>query len=171
MGFCKSILLFERSAKRSLQFSYFCPIRNPGGIRFGSAEIYEVLELCFSAKTALKSTDIVLDSLVVGQTIQGGADERVILFLQLPEGITLAETLIKRVKDEIRKRRSPRHVPARIIQVLKVPHTLNGKKVEVPVKKLISGAKKESLNASTLRNSDCLEEYERIGILLRAEVV
>lgn len=87
--------------------------RNPGGIRFGSAEIYQVLDLCFSP--AATTPDLVIaDALVVGQPINDGSDERVILFLQLLEGRTLHDNLIKRVKYEIRTRRSPRHVPARV---------------------------------------------------------
>lgn len=91
--------------------------RNPGGIRFGSAEIYQILDLCFSPAAALersKPDEIIVDSLVVGQMINKGTDERVILFLQLPFDISLEESLVKRVKEEIRKRRSPRHVPVKV---------------------------------------------------------
>lgn len=87
--------------------------RNPGGIRFGSAEIYQVLDLCFSP-TATTPDFVIADALVVGQPINEGSDERVILFLQLPEGRVLHDDLIKRVKTEIRNRRSPRHVPVRV---------------------------------------------------------
>lgn len=88
-------------------------IRNPRGIRFGSAEIYQVLDLCFSP-IATSPELVISDALVIGQPIDDGSDERVILFLQLPEGRTLHEDLIKQVKHEIRARRSPRHVPARV---------------------------------------------------------
>ncbi|KAF8329778.1 uncharacterized protein EI90DRAFT_3061952 [Cantharellus anzutake] len=145
-------------------------VLNPGGIRFGSAEIYQVLESCFSPLTAKSPDEIILDSLVVAQPVRGGADERVILFLQLAEGQNLSENLLNRVKTEIRIRRSPRHVPARILQVHDIPHTLNGKKVEVPVKKLIRGAPITSLNLNTLRNPESLEEYVKLGDQLRKEV-
>ncbi|KDQ16356.1 hypothetical protein BOTBODRAFT_31043 [Botryobasidium botryosum FD-172 SS1] len=149
-------------------------VLNPGGIRFGSAEIYEVLDLCFSSSTASPNAALpshtIVDALVVGQSIQGGLDERVILFVRLPDGEVLGEELQSKIRAEIRARRSPRHVPAKIIQISGVPHTLNGKRVEVPVKKIINGAKKESLNAATLQNPEVLAEYERIGAELRADV-
>lgn len=89
-------------------------VLNPGGIRFGSSEIYEVLDQSFSSS----AQPIIVDSLVVGQTIQGGADERVILFLKLADGETLSDDLRKRVKDEIRKKRSPRHCPEKVRRLI-----------------------------------------------------
>ncbi|GAB1520069.1 hypothetical protein RhiTH_003142 [Rhizoctonia solani] len=86
-------------------------VLNPGGIRFGSSEIYEVLDRSFSAG----AQPLILDSLVVGQSIQGGADERVILFVKLPEGETLSDDLRKRIREEIRKKRSPRHCPEKVL--------------------------------------------------------
>lgn len=100
-----------------------------------------------------------LDSLAVGQKIDGGVDERVVLFVKLQEGQTLSKELEQRIKNEIRSKRSPRHVPARVssplqtaamyckglrfipddpqvIQVPDIPYTLNGKRVEVLVKKV-----------------------------------
>ena len=85
--------------------------RNPGGIRFGTAEIYEVLDLCFSSRNAEHA---VLDCLAVGQKTDGGSDERVVLFIKLPPGQDLSPTFEARIKSEIRSRRSPRHVPARV---------------------------------------------------------
>ncbi|KAG8888435.1 hypothetical protein FRB98_007647 [Tulasnella sp. 332] len=137
-------------------------VLNPGGIRFGSSEIYDVIDSCFSAS----HTHRILDSLVVGQTTQGGADERVVLFVQLPEGVRLDDPLAKAIKTQIRARRTARHVPERIVQVSDVPYTLNGKKVEVPI---LNGASIESLNVATLRNPECLAEYGRIGQELRTE--
>ncbi|KAG9104469.1 hypothetical protein FRC06_002125 [Ceratobasidium sp. 370] len=140
-------------------------VLNPGGIRFGSSEIYEVLDQTFSSS----AQPIILDSLVVGQSIQGGADERVILFVKLADGETLTDELRKRIKNEIRKRRSPRHCPEKILQIQgEIPHTLNGKRVEVPVKKIINGAPKSTINLSTLRNPRCLDEYVEYGQQLRA---
>jgi len=85
--------------------------RNPGGIRFGSSELYDVLDLCFSGPTAEQN---IVDSLAVGQKIDGGIDERVILFVKLPEGQSLSADLEQKIKAEIRTRRSPRHVPAQV---------------------------------------------------------
>ncbi|KAF8759986.1 AMP-binding enzyme [Rhizoctonia solani] len=142
-------------------------VLNPGGIRFGSSEIYEVLDRSFSAG----AQPLILDSLVVGQSIQGGADERVILFVKLPEGETLSDDLRKRIREEIRKKRSPRHCPEKILQVHgEIPHTLNGKRVEVPVKRIINGALKSTINPATLRNPECLDEFVKYGQELRAEV-
>lgn len=86
---------------------------NPGGIRFGSAELYDVIELCF-APTNTHAAHTIVDCLAVGQSIAQGSDERVILFVKLLEGQTLTEELEKKIKSEIRARRSARHVPARV---------------------------------------------------------
>jgi acetoacetyl-CoA synthetase len=105
------------------------------------------------------SSQAIIDCLAVGQIIEGGVDERVILFVKLEEGESLSSDLETRLKREVRARRSPRHVPSRvsfgrptcqpgrthcllplataqIIQVADIPYTLNGKRVEVPVKKV-----------------------------------
>jgi len=88
--------------------------RNPGGVRFGSAEIYDVIELCFSPSVMANLAHVIVDCLVVGQSIDRGADERVILFVQLTEGATLSIDLEKKIKAEVRMRRTPRHVPAMV---------------------------------------------------------
>jgi hypothetical protein len=85
--------------------------RNPGGIRFGSSELYDVVGSCFSGNFAEQT---IVDCLAVGQKIDGGADERVILFVKLSEGQSLSLGLEQKIKTEIRTRRSPRHVPARV---------------------------------------------------------
>lgn len=69
------------------------------------------MDLCFSDSSA---EDIIVDCLAVGQQIDGGTDERVVLFVKLPEGRKLSDALQQRIKAEIRARRSPRHVPARV---------------------------------------------------------
>ncbi|KAI0081811.1 acetoacetate-CoA ligase [Panus rudis PR-1116 ss-1] len=143
-------------------------VLNPGGVRFGSAEIYDVIDTCF-APNATHFQHTIVDCLAVGQSIAQGTDERVILFVKLLEGEKLSAELETRIKGEIRARRSARHVPAKIIQVEDIPYTLNGKRVEVPVKKIINGAPIGSVNPATLRNPECLVEYERIGKELRAE--
>lgn len=143
-------------------------VLNPGGVRFGSAELYDVIDMHFSAN-ATHASHTIVDCLAVGQSIAGGTDERVILFIKLLEGEKVSEELEKRIRSEIRNKRSARHVPAKIIQVQDIPYTLNGKRVEVPVKKIINGAPISTVNPATLRNPECLEEYERIGRELRAE--
>lgn len=122
---------------------------NPGGVRIGTAEIYNVVE----------NLEEVADSVIIGQQWQG--DERVVLFVKLNAGCTLDETLIGKIKSSIRSNCSPRHVPAIIKQVSDVPYTLNGKKVEVAVKKIIHG--EDVLNRDALRNPESLDQF--VGIL------
>ena len=96
-----------------LTYTVRAHVRNPGGVRFGSAEIYDVIEHCFSP-AATHAGHTIVDCLVVGQSIAGGTDERVILFVKLLEGQVLTAELEKRIKAEVRTRRSARHVPAKI---------------------------------------------------------
>ncbi|KAJ7047363.1 acetoacetyl-CoA synthetase [Mycena alexandri] len=138
-------------------------VLNPGGVRFGSSELYDVIDSAFC------STGKILDCLAVGQTIGGGSDERVVLFVKLPDTQELSDTLVQQIKDVVRQKRSPRHVPARIIQVREIPYTLNGKRVEVLVKKIINGAPLSIVNPATLSNAECLVFYHDIGVKLRAE--
>ncbi|KAJ7180097.1 acetoacetyl-CoA synthetase [Mycena crocata] len=137
-------------------------VLNPGGVRFGSSELYDVIDSAFC------STGNILDCLAIGQTI-GESDERVILFVKLGDGQNLSSSLERQIKDEVRIRRSPRHVPAQIIQVKDIPYTLNGKRVEVLVKKIINGAPLSIVNPSTLANPECLPFYHDIGIELRSK--
>jgi acetoacetyl-CoA synthetase len=122
---------------------------NPGGVRIGTAEIYSVVE----------NLEEVADSVIVGQQWHG--DERVILFVQLYPGHELDEALTGKIKKAIRSGCSPRHVPAVIKQVSAVPYTLNGKKVEVAVKKIIHG--EDVLNRDALKNPESLDQF--VGIL------
>lgn len=146
-------------------------VLNPGGIRFGSAEIYDVIDVCFSEGTpGLAREMIVVDALCVGQKIGvEQADERVLLFVKLMDGVTLGPELISAIAREVRNRRSPRHVPAKCIQVEDVPYTLNGKKVEVPVRKIINGAPLSAINSATLRNPECLQAYVELASRLGVE--
>ncbi len=121
---------------------------NPGGVRIGTAEIYSIVE----------NMDEIDDSVIVGQQWHG--DERVVLFVKLKPGIILDESLIKKISTNIRSGCSPRHVPAMIKAVNDIPYTLNGKKVEVAVKKIIHG--EEVQNRDALRNPECLEEFRGI---------
>ena len=121
---------------------------NPGGVRIGTADIYRVVE----------GLEEVADSLAVGQKWKG--DERVILFVKLKEGYELTDELKNKIKKAIRENLSPRHVPAKIIKVSDIPYTINMKKVEIAVKKIIHGQK--VLNTDALANPQCLEEYKNI---------
>jgi acetoacetyl-CoA synthetase len=121
---------------------------NPGGVRIGTSEIYSILALMPE----------IVDSVVIGQNWKN--DVRVILFVQLPEDETLSETLRQKIRENIRTLASPRHVPAKIIAVPGIPYTLNMKKVEMAVKKVIEG--KPVLNKDALSNPDILDVYASI---------
>jgi acetoacetyl-CoA synthetase len=121
---------------------------NPGGVRIGTSEIYSIVALMPE----------IVDSVVIGQNWKN--DVRVILFVQLPEGAALTDTLKNKIRDSIRSLASPRHVPAKIIAVPGIPYTLNMKKVEMAVKKVIDG--KPVLNKDALSNPDILDFYANI---------
>jgi acetoacetyl-CoA synthetase len=121
---------------------------NPGGVRIGTAEIYRQLE-------QLPEID---DSVVVGQNWKD--DIRVILFVKLAAGYELTEALKAKIKQTIRTNASPRHVPAKILSTPEVPYTLNMKKVELAVKKIIEG--RAVLNRDALGNPDALDYYENL---------
>jgi acetoacetyl-CoA synthetase len=118
---------------------------NPGGVRIGTAEIYRQLE-------QLPEVD---DSVVVGQTWKD--DIRVILFVKLASGHELTDELKAKIKQTIRTNASPRHVPAKILSTPEVPYTLNMKKVELAVKKIIEG--QPVLNRDALGNPEALDYY------------
>jgi acetoacetyl-CoA synthetase len=124
---------------------------NPGGVRIGTAEIYRQVE-------KMKEID---DSVVVGQNWKN--DVRVILFVKLAQGYELNGELKEKIKQTIRTNASPRHVPAKIIAVPDVPYTLNMKKVELAVKKIIEG--KPVLNKDALGNPEALDYYQNIAEL------
>jgi len=121
---------------------------NPGGVRIGTAEIYRQVE-------ALPE---VIDSIVVGQDWDD--DVRVILFVKLAEGLTLTDELVNKIKTVIKENTTPRHVPAKIIQVSDIPYTINGKKVELAVKKMIHN--EPVLNRDALANPEALKLYKDI---------
>jgi acetoacetyl-CoA synthetase len=121
---------------------------NPGGVRIGTAEIYRQVENFIEID----------DSVVVGQDWKN--DIRVILFVKMAEGYDLNDELKKRISKTIRDNASPRHVPAKIIPVPAVPYTLNMKKVELAVKKVIQG--QEVLNKDALSNPEALDYYKGI---------
>ncbi|GKZ92651.1 putative NRPS-like protein biosynthetic cluster [Aspergillus niger] len=124
-------------------------VLNPSGVRFGSSEIYQVLEAEFPNE--------ITDSLCVGQRRPQDTDERVMLFLLLKAGASFTPDLVARVKAAIRQRLSSRHVPSFIFETAEIPVTVNGKKVELPVKQIVSG--KRIKPSGTLLNPGCLEYY------------
>jgi acetoacetyl-CoA synthetase len=121
---------------------------NPQGVRIGTAEIYRVVE----------QLGEIQDSVVVGKKIE--SDEVVVLFVRLKDGFDLNDELIKKINTNIRNGCSPRHVPSIIKSVPEIPYTLNGKKVEVAVKKIIHGL--EVKNKDALANPGCLDFYAGI---------
>ena len=123
----------------------------PAGVRFGSAELYNIVE---------KYKGIVADSLAVGQRRPQDTDERVVLFLKMCEGQSFGQEIVDRLKADIRKQLSPRHVPAFILPIADIPYTINGKKVEVAVKKLLSG--QQVVASGTLSNPESLDLYRNI---------
>ncbi len=118
---------------------------NPGGVRIGTSEIYR----------QVMTVPEVVDSLVSGQEWDG--DTRVLLFVVLRAGVTLDETLVKRIKSTIRRNTTPRHVPAKVIAVADIPRTISGKKVELAVGKVIRG--EPILNRDALANPEALENF------------
>jgi acetoacetyl-CoA synthetase len=118
---------------------------NPGGVRIGTAEIYRQVE----------QMEEIEDSIVVGQNWKN--DVRVILFVKLAQGFELTEALTKKIKTTIRTHASPRHVPAKILTVDDIPYTLNMKKVELAVRKVIHS--EAVLNKDALRNPEALSCY------------
>ncbi len=121
---------------------------NPGGVRIGTADIYRLVEQLAEIE----------DSVVVGQDWKN--DVRVVLFVKLSEGLELSDDLQNKIRKIIRENASPRHVPAKIISVLEIPYTLNMKKVELAVKKVIQG--QEVLNKDALSNPESLDYYADI---------
>ena len=123
-------------------------ILKPSGVRIGTAEIYNQME---------KIPEIV-DTLAIGQNFRG--DQRVLLFVLCKTGVKLDDELQTRIKTILRTNASPRHVPARMIQVPDIPRTLNGKKVESAVTNIVNGRK--VTNRDALENPDCLDFYYEI---------
>ncbi len=105
------------------------PRLNRGGVRLGTAEFYSVVE----------ADPSVIDSLVVHLEDPAGGAGELILFVALADGATLSDELLRRLGGALRSELSPRHVPDRVYQVPSIPRTLSGKKLEVPVKRILTG--------------------------------
>lgn len=122
---------------------------NPNGVRFGSSEIYNIVE----------AFEEVCDSVCVPQYNSDG-EERVILFLKMGSGQTFSPKLETKIRSAIRVALSARHVPAIILQTADIPYTINGKKVEVAVKHVIAG--KEVTQRGVFTNPNSLDLYKNI---------
>jgi acetoacetyl-CoA synthetase len=122
---------------------------NPGGVRIGTAEIYRVVE----------RIDEVEESVAIGQLWPPDkpTDTRVVLFVKLREGRNLEAALEERIRQDIRKHASPRHVPAKIVQVGDIPRTKNGKVVELAVKAVVHGM--PAGNTDALANPGALDFF------------
>lgn len=118
---------------------------NPGGVRIGTAEIYRQVE----------TIEDIVESVVIGQ--ETGDDVRVILFIKMKEGKVLSEELKATLKQRIKIGASPRHVPAKIIQVADIPKTISGKVVEMAVKNVVHG--EEVKNKESLANPEALDLF------------
>jgi acetoacetyl-CoA synthetase len=121
---------------------------NPGGVRLGTAEIYSEVEKFIEVK----------ESIVIGQAWDN--DIRIVLFIVLNSIYELNESLLKRIKIQIGKNASPRHVPSKILVVDDIPRTKNGKIVELAVKNTIEG--NSIKNKEALANPEVLEQYKNL---------
>jgi len=122
---------------------------NPGGVRIGTAEIYRQVE----------QLDEVVESLVIGQDWPPGevGDVRVVLFVKLREGVSLDAALTDRIQKHIRANTTPRHVPAKVVQVTDIPRTKSNKIVELAVRDVVHGHEVKNLEA--LANPEALEQF------------
>jgi len=127
---------------------------NRGGVRIGTAEIYNTVN----------SLEGIKDSLVITvDNIDGTAT--MILFVQLQEYNNLNDQLSTLIKSTLRTENSPRHVPDIIYQVKDIPYTLSGKKLELPIKRIFSGVSfDKAVSIDIMRNPECLSEYLALGI-------
>ncbi len=126
-------------------------VLNPGGVRIGTAEIYRQVE----------QVPEVVESLAVGQSWQG--DVRIVLFVRLRDGVTLDDALRRRIVQQVRTGASPRHVPAKILQVADIPRTRSGKIVELAVADCIHG--RPVHNVEALANPTALDQFRGLAEL------
>jgi acetoacetyl-CoA synthetase len=128
-------------------------VLNPGGVRIGTAEIYRQVE----------KIDAVLESIVIGQNWDD--DVRVVLFVVLREGIELSDDLVQTIKSTIRQNTTPRHVPAKVLQVADIPRTISGKIVELAVRNVVHGEPVK--NTDALANPEALDYFRSLPQLAR----
>ena len=123
---------------------------NPGGVRIGTAEIYQQIE----------NIDFITEGLVVGQNYKD--DVRIVLFVTTKENKELDDEKIKVIKSKIRKNCSPKHIPSIIIKVPEIPRTKSGKIVELAVKKIINGEKIDNLES--IANPNSLSYFRKLKL-------
>ena len=126
-------------------------VLKPAGVRFGSAEIYNVVLKHFRNE--------VEDALCVGRRRAQDTDEAVVLFLKLAPGVSFSEDLSTKIKTTIRHELSARHVPAIVDECPEIPVTVNGKKIEVAVKQILCGMKVST--GASVENESCLDWYRQ----------
>ncbi len=126
-------------------------VLNPGGVRIGTAEIYRQVE----------KLDEVLESIAIGQNWDD--DVRVVLFVQLKDGVDLTDALVDRIRKTIRENTTPRHVPAKVISVPEIPRTKSGKIVELAVRSVVHG--EDVKNTEALANPEALQYYRDLSEL------
>ncbi|EEB92019.1 hypothetical protein MPER_09529 [Moniliophthora perniciosa FA553] len=124
-------------------------VLNPSGIRFGSGEIYSVLE-----KFTKGGID---DTICVGQRRPQDKHERVLLFVKMRSGHSLTKSLENEIRSAIKNALSTRHVPEYIFQVEDIPYTVNGKKIEIAIKQIVSGSTMKP--SGTVANPESLQLY------------
>jgi len=126
---------------------------NRFGIRIGTAEIYRCME----------ALDEIADSLIVNLDLPGD-NFFMPLFVQLEDGLELDDVLDKKIRQTLRERYTPRHVPDKIYQIAEIPYTLTGKKMEVPVRRILMGTPIEkAANPSVMRNPEALDYFVRFA--------
>ena len=121
-------------------------------MRIGTSDLYRVVN----------SIDIIEDSLVIGQEWEG--DQRIILFVLMADDLPLDKDLIDQIKYQIKDSCSQRHIKSKIIKVKGIPYTINGKKVEIAVMKIIEG--RPVTNIDALSNPEALDQYKNIPELM-----
>jgi acetoacetyl-CoA synthetase len=125
---------------------------NPGGVRIGTAEIYRQVE----------TIDEVVESIAIGQIFNH--DARVVLFVKLRDDVMLDDALVERIKQRIKENTTPRHVPAKIVQVADIPRTKSNKIVELAVRDVVHGRAVKNIDA--LANPEALEYFRnRVELL------
>jgi len=126
---------------------------NRGGVRMGTAEFYSALEFVRGVRDA-----------IVVDTSSAGAGGELILLAELSDDVELDDALRERIRNELRTRLSPRHIPDRILAIPAVPYTVTGKKCEVPVKRLLRGEPAEQVIApESLRNPESLDSLLEVA--------
>ena len=126
---------------------------NPGGVRIGTAEIYNTVE----------KLNEVVESIVIAQNWDN--DVRIVLFLKLADDLELTESLKEKVIDQIRTNLTPRHIPAKVVSVPDIPRTRSGKITELAVRDIVHG--KEIKNKEALANPEALIHFANIPDLSR----